>query len=142
MGAFIWLNKQTPQQADINEESASGIQEMADTARLKAKQASMKAFVAGMIADWAKYYGDAKNTMPFDQNPSVKQSMEVKISALKEKYPGDYSLKIYGEYDVSIKLAETTSSTYVCIDSITAKVIDISSSEFSKQTDCVGQTIK
>jgi hypothetical protein len=131
LGGFVFLSQ-----------SKSGIQGVANDARLKAQQASMKAFVAGTMADLATYYSDVKNTMSYDQNPSVKQSIEAKISVLKEKYPGDYSYKIYDGEDASIKLAETTSSIYVCVDSKTVKVVDISSSEFSKQTDCSGQAIK
>lgn len=144
LGAFIFLGKQrAPQQTNnTNVESNSGMQGAIDTARLNAKQASMKAFVAGMMGDLAKYYGDVKNTALYNENPSVKQSIETKISALKEKYPGDYSYKIYDGEEVAIKLAETTSGIYVCADSITIKVVDINSTIFNSQTDCTGKAIK
>lgn len=132
LGGIVFLNSKS-----------SGIQSAADEARVKAKQASLKAFVANMMVDLAKYYGDANNTLPYDQNPSVKQSIEAKLAIQKEKYPGNYSYKIYDSDDVAaIKLAETTSGIYVCADSVTIKVVDITSADFDKRTDCTGKTIK
>ncbi|MDB5204134.1 MAG: hypothetical protein JWP09_162 [Candidatus Taylorbacteria bacterium] len=111
-------------------------------ARTNAVHAGLNAFVAGTMADLAKYDGDAKNTIPFDQNPTIKQGLEVKLAAIKDKDGGDFSYKIYDESDASVKASDASRGIYVCFDTKTIKPTDIPADSFNNPTDCAGGSLK
>lgn len=136
-GIYIYTNKSKVQQL------ADKTQEQADTASSKAKQASIKAFVANTMMDLGKYYLDEKNTVLFKQNPEAVRSVDTRLSLLNEKYPGEYSYTIFDGDDATVvKVRETVSNIYVCADSITIRVVDISAADYDKQTDCTGKPVK
>lgn len=132
LGALILISRSKPDlQNAINEAKSSAV------------EASMRAFVAATMTDMAQYYSNEKNTAKYYSNPANKQVLDTKLAELNSKYPGNYSYKIYDEKEnASVKAAEMTSGTYVCIDSLTVKSITISADEFAKSTDCAGQVLK
>ena len=85
-----------------------------------------------------------KNTEEYAKNLTVKQNLEAKLVALKEKQDGQYEYRIYDEADgeASVKAADVSANIYVCIDSRTVKVMDITVDQFEKSTDCAGQSLK
>ena len=133
LGGFILLGKSQP-----------ALEKKISDARLNAKTAGLKAFTASTMADMAQYYSDEKNKEEYAKNPTVKQNLESKLATLKQKNDGQYEYRIYDEADgeASVKAADTSANIYVCIDSRTIKVVDISADQFEKSTDCAGQSLK
>lgn len=125
-------------------QSKSGIKRSLDESKMKATQAQLKTFASVTLLDMFQYYQDEKNTIPYNENPNIKQNLEAKLVILKQKNDGQYEYRIYDEPegDAAIKAAELSSGIYVCIDSKDVKVVDSTKDEFEKATNCFGGPLK
>ncbi len=132
LGALILLKPQTNSRGAVNQ--ALG----------KATEASLKTFVAIAMSDIAQYYGDTKNTTPYWIDPTNKQALDTRFTkVVKSKFEGDFVYNVLDEKEnAAVKAADKSRGIYVCMDSLTVKVTDITAEEFSKNTDCSGQVIK
>ncbi len=132
LGAFILLKPQTNPQSAVNQ--ALG----------RAAEASLKTFVAIAMSDIAQYYSDKKNTTPYWIDATNKQALDARFAqVVKSKFEGDFAYNVLDEKEnAAVKAADKSRSIYVCMDSLTAKVTNITAEEFSKNTDCSGQVIK
>ncbi len=111
-----------------------------DDSQFKTQQASIKALTAGLMVDLGTYYSDERNIVSFDQNSIVKSNIQSKLATLNLKFPGNYQYVIIEERqgDIAIKVGELQKGIYVCSDTKTIKVVDITEQDFAKRTDCSG----
>ncbi|MCC6448077.1 MAG: hypothetical protein IT215_05265 [Chitinophagaceae bacterium] len=123
--------------------NAPKLQNVIDDAKIKAEQSALKSFIAGTMAELVAYDMNNKNTIPFEQNPTVKQALQDKLDVIKQKYGGDYSYNVFDtSKDASIKAADVTKGIYFCADSKVVRVVEIKAEDFSKKTDCSGGTLE
>lgn len=132
LGVIFFINKPGPV-----------IQEAINDSTKNAVQSSLKAFVANTMIELIKHDSDTKNSTKYDKDLKVKESLDAKLSLLQDSNPGEYSYRIFNfDNGASIKASESSRDIYVCVDTNSPKVIDISASDFNKSTDCSGQLLK